>query len=148
MPDTIKAGTILIKERTSLRGSLPLGTRPFSRGWRLLGIPGGQGVERMVREAGWEFFFMAGKIKAISLGVEREKRTRRAAFNCVEFTQVIAKRFLGLPYVCVTAHSRHIQKGNVFSSDETEHPAPRCNGLGPEREPGVEAATYVRAKRR
>ena len=34
-------------------------------------------------------------------------------FNGLEITQIEAKRFLGLPYVSVCAHSRHIQE-NVF----------------------------------
>src|SRR5258708_33599093 len=32
-------------------------------------------------------------------------------FNCVEITKVVSKRFLGLPFVSVTAHFRHIQQG-------------------------------------
>jgi hypothetical protein len=31
-------------------------------------------------------------------------------FNSLEITQVAAKRFLGLPYVTVSAHERHIQE--------------------------------------
>src|SRR5712664_2212060 len=30
--------------------------------------------------------------------------------NCLEITEVSAKQFLGIPYVHVSAHSRHIQK--------------------------------------
>ena len=32
-------------------------------------------------------------------------------FNCLEVTGIVARRFLGVPYVMVSAHSRHIQKG-------------------------------------
>jgi hypothetical protein len=32
-------------------------------------------------------------------------------FNCLEISRVAAKSFLGLPYVTVAAHQRHIQEG-------------------------------------
>ena len=31
-------------------------------------------------------------------------------FNCLELTRIVAKRFLGVPYAVVSAHSRHIQQ--------------------------------------
>jgi len=38
-------------------------------------------------------------------------------FNCLEITHVAAKRFLGLPYVSVSAHSRHVQKSRTLFAD-------------------------------
>jgi hypothetical protein len=35
-------------------------------------------------------------------------------FNCLEITGITQKRFLGLPYVHVSAHSRHIQKSSTM----------------------------------
>jgi len=32
-------------------------------------------------------------------------------FNSLEITKVVSKRFLGIPFMSVTAHSRHIQQG-------------------------------------
>jgi hypothetical protein len=32
-------------------------------------------------------------------------------FNSLEITKVVSKRFLGIPFMRVTAHSRHIQQG-------------------------------------
>jgi hypothetical protein len=32
-------------------------------------------------------------------------------FNSLEITKVVSKRFLGIPFTSVTAHSRHIQQG-------------------------------------
>jgi hypothetical protein len=37
-------------------------------------------------------------------------------FNCLEITEITQKRFLGLPYVHVSAHSRHIQKSSTMQS--------------------------------
>jgi hypothetical protein len=36
---------------------------------------------------------------------------REQDFNCLEVTGIVAKRFLGMPYTVVSAHSRHIQQG-------------------------------------
>jgi hypothetical protein len=38
--------------------------------------------------------------------------------NSLEITQVAAKRFMGLPYVTVSAHPRHIQESMFLSYDE------------------------------
>ena len=125
MPDAVKTGTILIKEGASLADSLLLETAPYSKGWRLLRKLDAYGLDRKVREAGWTFFLLAGEIKAMAFGFDGEKRTRRAAncivarlksqnFNCVEITQVVRKRFLGIPYVTVTAKSRHMQESYVL----------------------------------
>jgi hypothetical protein len=35
---------------------------------------------------------------------------KREQFNCLEITEIIVKRFLGLSFVSVTAHSRHLQE--------------------------------------
>jgi hypothetical protein len=35
--------------------------------------------------------------------------------NCIEIDEVSAHSFLGIPYVSVSAHTRHIQKGMIFS---------------------------------
>ena len=64
----------------------------------------------------------------IAYGADQERATDKALkrilaslktqrFNCLEITQVTAKRFLGLPYVSVSAHSRHIQAGLVLFAD-------------------------------
>ena len=137
MPDTVKTGTILIKEGASLAKSMLLETEPYCTGWRLLRKLDGYALDRKVREAGWTCFLLAGEIKAIAFGWDEENRTRRAAtrilarlksqnFNCAQVTQVDAKRFLGLPYVRVTAHSRHIQESTVLPRARKLVPAGRA----------------------
>jgi hypothetical protein len=42
---------------------------------------------------------------------------RSKKFNCLEITQVVAKRFLWLPFVTVSARSRHIQESPVLFGD-------------------------------
>jgi hypothetical protein len=121
MPDKIKAGTILIQEGALLPESLRFESEPHSPGWRLVKNLDSRGLDRKIRDAGWTFFFMAGGVNAIAVGSDLEKTTRRAVkkvlasmksdrFNCLEIAQVAAKRFLGVPYVTVSAHPRHIQR--------------------------------------
>ena len=38
-------------------------------------------------------------------------KVRPQGFNCLEVTGIVAKRFLGMRYGTVSAHSRHIQQG-------------------------------------
>ena len=124
MTDTINTGTILIKESTALPGGFQLESEPYTKGWRLVKNLRSSGMDRQVSEAGWTFFYMAEEIKASVVGSDLEKTTRRAVkrviasmksekLNCLEITQVAAKHFLGVPYMTVSAHPRHIQE-SVF----------------------------------
>ncbi len=122
MPDTIKTGTIMIEEGTLLPKSVRLESEPYSKGWRKINHLNSRGVDQNIGKAGWTFFYMAMEIKAAAFGFDRQKRLRRAIkrllaqvksenFNCMEITELTAKHFLGVPYVNVSAHPRHIQKG-------------------------------------
>jgi hypothetical protein len=121
MAAKITTGTILIKVGTPLPECLRLESEPYSEGWTLVKNLDNRGLDRKIREAGWTFFFMAGGANATAVGSDLERTTRRAikkviasmesdGFNCLEIAQVAAKRFLGLPYVTVSAHPRHIQE--------------------------------------
>ena len=122
MPNTIKTGTILIKEGTVLPKALPFESEPCASGWRLVKNLVGYELDRKIREARWTFFYLAGEIKATAFGFDGQKTARRAVkrilanleaekFNSLEITRVASKRFLGVPYASVSAHSRHIQEG-------------------------------------
>jgi hypothetical protein len=122
MAETIKAGTILIKDGVLLPDTLQLESEPCATGWRLVKNLTGYGLGRKIHEAGWTFFCLASEIKAIVFGFAGQRTVRRATkrilwklksekFNSVEITHVVTKRFLGLPYASVSARSRHIQQG-------------------------------------
>jgi hypothetical protein len=124
MTDAIAAGTILMQEGTHLPNSQPLQRKSDSSGWAAV-ENSRSALEKEVREAGWTFFFMAGEIKATVFGFDRQKTLRTAlkrlianvkSQNCnsIEITQVTGRSFLKLPYVSVSAHPRHLQKGLVF----------------------------------
>ena len=125
MTDTITAGSILIEKGAHPPNSLLLQGKPDSNGWTALNGTR-SAFETEVREAGWTFFFMAGAIKTAVFGFDKQKTLRAAlkrlianvkSHNCngIEITQVTEKTFLKLPYVSVSAHARHLQKGLIFS---------------------------------
>src|SRR5216684_2610264 len=125
MPDTIKTGTILIKDGTFLPDALRFESEPCATGWRLVKTLDGYGLGRKINEAGWTFFWLAGEVGATVFGFDGQKTVRRAVkrilanlksgeFNSLEITRVASKRFLGLPYVSVSAHSRHIQESEFL----------------------------------
>jgi len=121
MADKINTGTILIKEGTVLPEGLQLESEPYSKGWKLVKNLSSSGLDRKLCEARWTFFYMAEEVNAVVVGSDLEKMKRRAVkrvvasmkserSNCLEITHVAAKRFLGLPYVTVSGHPRHIQE--------------------------------------
>ncbi len=125
MAAKINAGTILIKEGALLPDSVRFDSEPYSKGWRLVTNLRGSEMDRQLFEAGWNLFYMAEELNATAVGSHSEKTARRAVrkviatmksdkLNCMEITQVAAKRFLGLPYVTVSAHPRHIQESKVL----------------------------------
>ena len=122
MPDSNRARTILIREDTPLPANLPIESEAFLPGWRAVRNLDGYELGRKIEEAKWYFFYLAGEIGAIALGREGLGTLRRAVkrilakqegqkFNSLEVTEIISKRFLGIPFMSVTAHSRHIQLG-------------------------------------
>jgi hypothetical protein len=125
MTDAITAGSILIDESTHLPNSASLRTDSRSDGWTA--INGARpAFEKEIREAGWTFFFMAGEIRSTVFGFDKQKTLQTALHrlianaksqNCngIEITRVSVKSFLKVPYVSVSAHARHLQKGLVFS---------------------------------
>jgi hypothetical protein len=83
-------------------------------------------LEKELSAAGWTFFYMANAIRTTAFGFNRAKmihvalkrlvaNVRRQGCNCLEIDDVATRSFLGLPYVSVSGHPRHIQKGMVFS---------------------------------
>ncbi|PYU54084.1 MAG: hypothetical protein DMG55_32680 [Acidobacteria bacterium] len=130
MPDTNGARTILIREATPLPANLSVESEAFLPGWRVVKNPDRATLARNIQGANWNFFYLAGEIRATVLGRDRPGTLRRAVkrvlakqegqkFNSLEITKVVSKRFLGIPFMSVTVHSRHIQQsiGLVSAKD-------------------------------
>jgi hypothetical protein len=121
MSDDERTTTILIREGTLLPPGVSVETQQFLPGWRMLVNRDRNTFTRQVERANWTFFFLAGEIRATVLGRDKLRALRRAAKsvlakrerqipNCLEITKVVSQRFLGIPFISVTAHDRHIQE--------------------------------------
>ncbi len=127
MAQDVQVGTILIRENPAMAQALEFQTEPYSDTWGLLKAFDGLAMDRKIHAAGWNFFFMAGELKIMSFGAIETKSIHKAVgsilgklkplnFNCLEVTGIVAKRFLGVPYTVVSAHSRHIQQSCFLDS--------------------------------
>jgi hypothetical protein len=114
--------TVFIREDTPLPTALTIESEAFLPGWRVVNNLDRQALTREIEGAHWNFFYLAGETRAIVLGRDRLGTLRRAVksvlarqegqkFNSLEITRMVSKRFLGIPFMSVTAHSRHIQEG-------------------------------------
>src|SRR2546429_4965277 len=122
MSSTNRTRAVFIREDTRLPTTLSIESEAFLPGWRVVKNLDRQALTREVEGANWNFFYLAGEIRATVLGRDRPGTLRRAVkcvlakqegqkFNSLEITKVVSKRFLGVPFMSVTAHSRHIQQG-------------------------------------
>jgi hypothetical protein len=96
----------------------------FLPGWRIVKNLDRQALTREIEGARWNFFYLAGEIRATVFGREGLGTLRRAVkrilakqegqsfrFNSLEITKIASKWFLGIPLLRVTAYSWHIQLG-------------------------------------
>ncbi len=101
MANTIKTGTILIREGALLPESLLIESEPLCSGWRLVKRLDIDGMSQTIGKAGWAFLYMAGVIRTSVFGSDEEKTTLKAIkrvvehmrskkFNCLEITQVVS----------------------------------------------------------
>jgi len=118
-------GAILVEAGAMLPAGVALQPGALSQNWRSVVGLDRIGLAAAVAKAGWTFFYMAGVVTKHAFGFSRENRERAALgrviqdvqaqhCNCLEITGLAAKSFLGLPYVSITAHARHIQDGSQF----------------------------------
>jgi len=125
MSNSLRVGALFMQTGTLVPRSLGVETEECSPGWKWITNLDGDSFDRNVRNAGWSFFFLAAKIQVIVWGHWTDKlvgkaikrvlaRARPAQFNCLEVTELSARRFCGIPYVHLSAHSRHIQEGAVL----------------------------------
>jgi hypothetical protein len=129
MPPTVHVGTILMKEWPGISQLLGLESERCSGEWSLLKVLDGCALDRKIHAAGWNFFFMAAEVKVMffgALGAAKMQnalkrileKVKQQQFNGLEVTEIVARRFLGVPYVTVSAHSRHMQQSCYLDSTE------------------------------
>jgi hypothetical protein len=139
MSPSIQVGTILMKDWPLMTRLLGLESEPCSGNWNLVKALDGFALDRKIHAAGWNFFFMAAEVKVMFFGALGAKKIQNALqrilgkvrvqdFNCLEVTGIIAKRFLGVPYTTVSAHSRHIQQSCQLDNIEGRQALPAKRG--------------------
>jgi hypothetical protein len=143
MTATVQVGTILMENRPVMSEALGLQSVPYSANWGVLTALDGLAINRKIQAAGWNFFFMAAEVKVMFFGEFGAKRIQSALqrlldkvkplnFNCLEVTGIAAKRFLGVPYTVVSAHSRHIQQSCYLDGADgrrtSQHDAAQAGG--------------------
>jgi hypothetical protein len=123
----ITPGTILMDKDTLRPQFIHLEQDPYPHAW----IPVQHDLtphelEKELSTSGWTLFYLASPIRTTSFGFNRAKMIHAALkrlieqaklqkCNCLEIDDVATRSFLGMPYVSVSAHPRHIQRGLVFA---------------------------------
>src|ERR1700730_3668445 len=138
----MKVGTIIPQ-------SLRVETELYSHGWEIIKNSDADALDRDIRRADWNFFFLAGSIQATALGYWRERTIRRAMervlakaerskFNCLEITKSAQNNSSACPtYTSRRTHGRsrraHFYKrlpnGSSHSGCRLGYcPNPSCRG--------------------
>ncbi len=126
--DVVHSGTVLIEKKLQLPQSLRVGSEVAGTGW--VAVAEGMEVRQVESElsaAGWTYFFMAHAIETTVFGFDRAQAlakalqrlialVQRKKCNALEIDEIVSRSFWGFPYVKLSAHPRHIQKGLIFGS--------------------------------
>jgi hypothetical protein len=127
MSNPLRIGTVLVRTDTFVPESVWVQRETFCVEWQAITNLTGDDLDRQIREDGWNLMFMGGAITGTSWGswsgtaihcaaIRVLKKTRASKFNAFEITGIHARHFLGVPYVVVTGHSRHLQQSTVLQS--------------------------------
>lgn len=125
MLSPLKLGTVLVRTNTFIPDSVCVQRETFCAGWQAITNLNGDDLDRHIRADGWNFVFMGGAMRGTSWGswsgtavrcaaIRVLKKTQATKLNAFEISSIVALRFLGIPYVIVTGHSRHVQKSTVL----------------------------------
>jgi hypothetical protein len=121
MPPSVEVGAILMKDWSRMKKLLGLESEACSGEWTVLKALDVFVLDRKIHAAGWNFFFMATEVKVMFFGSVGAAKIQNALkrilamvkqqhFNGLEVTAIVTRHFLGVPYVTVSAHSRHMQQ--------------------------------------
>jgi len=124
----VQVGTILLESQPLMTEVFELDSESYTGNWSLVKALDGFALDHKIRDAGWNFFFMAAEVKAMFFGAPGAKKIQNALhrifgkvrqpYNALEVTRIVRKRFLGVPYTLVSAHSRHIQQSCYLNEEK------------------------------
>lgn len=123
----ISPGTILINKDAPRPECFQLESDSHSNDWGAVKHTlTAHELENELTRTGWTFFYMANAIRTTAFGFDRAKMIEAALkrfivavrlqkCNCLEIDDVETHSFLGIPYVSLSGHARHIQLGMRFA---------------------------------
>lgn len=138
--EAIRSGIVFARQDMVLPAGVHIGNEAYARGWSMLSQGDSFALDKTIRASGWSFFFMAAEITSAAFGQPTPANFRQAIvralrkvpqeFNSAEVTEIAAKRFLGIPYLAVRTHPRHIQEHLfLYSAEDQTRSAPRTAPL-------------------
>ncbi|HEU5401457.1 MAG TPA: hypothetical protein VFU86_08875 [Terriglobales bacterium] len=131
LPERIAAGSVLLMPGVAVPSTLRVALTRVGE-WDLVRGHNGYAVDRKLSQAGWHFFFMVPAVEASAIGFDAQKTFARAlrritgaveadGFNAMEVTAVKRRRWLGLQYVSITAHPRHVRNSPFLHDPDPYH---------------------------
>jgi hypothetical protein len=126
----IESGTIFIEKNAPRPACFQLQSVAAPSSWApVVHDLSPRDLEKALTSNGWTFFYQAGTVRATAFGFNPVNTTAvalkrltasatRQGYNCLEIDEVAAHSFLGMPYISVSAHNRHVQKGTTFSGSQ------------------------------
>jgi hypothetical protein len=121
----LRSEALLIAPDTALPPGWTLDGDPVASGWlRVCNAFTDRELDRDLGAGGWTLLFMAGAIRtkafgwstprSVTAGVGRLiAQAKRQGYNCLQIDNVTMHSRLGVPFVRLVAHVRHIQKDIV-----------------------------------
>ena len=133
----VRCGTMMVREGLALPGRLDMAMERYAPGWRTVADDDAHGFDGRLRQLGWSCFFLAGELKTVWFGPSEAgvlksavrgllSKVRDMGFNSVEFTKISKYRCLGIRYVRVCGHARHIQLSSQLDRTVIGKPHPNA----------------------
>jgi hypothetical protein len=150
----LKSGSVMMRAGTATPERLEIESEDFCEGWdRVRNWEAGV-LDKQLRGAGWRLLFVAEPLQAIAVGPFDQETVQQATvkllgragpqmFNCVEVTDIDYRVRLGVPYVHVTGHARHIQRDSEIEPFATRKS--EINRAAIEADHSGKKAAYVTA---
>lgn len=131
-----KTGSVLIRPGTALPRALAPSFRQAGE-WNLVAGVSVSDLDQLLRREGWSFFHLVPAVKRWALAFSFHAALRKALYrvlhrveadnlNAVEIADVQVRRFLGVYYVALTVHPRHVRASPFLRN---LHPHRRAEAL-------------------
>ena len=119
-------GTIILRDDLTFPKGIAIQSAAYCAGWLRIKEMGTTVLDRTLRSAGWNRFYIAGAMRTLELGNGKDACVRRGIarlaarakasnFNCLQVTGVTQKSSFGIPFVSFSANACHIQEGTALA---------------------------------